>query len=245
MGYYRGMNECNCNRQCDPCGKAKCCADPCGCPTRVLSVEAMTDTPGVVKFNLDGHTEYFDFSDIVAATETDTFLRVDKVARALKYLAEGHTNNISAKDLGSILHLADIGDINMDEVTQNSLLVYQKNSECGQGCDEIGNQWIAWNATENLEDDAQTIMGFDGNDSPVAVQPPIQTEQFHLAGWRGSNKFGYMQPKQIAIGAGPSTDGTYAHLLFENPTTHQMEAMPVKVSIDNQGNVTFKTQGGV
>ena len=244
MGYYRDMNECNCNRQCDPCGKAKCCADPCGCPTRVLSVEAMTDTPGVVKFNLDGHTEYFDFSDIVAATETDTFLRVDKVARALKYLAEGHTNNISAKDLGSILHLADIGDINMDEVTQNSLLVYQKNSECGQGCDEIGNQWIAWNATENLEDDAQTIMGFDGNDSPVAVQPPIQTEQFHLAGWRGSNKFGYMQPKQIAIGAGPSTDGTYAHLLFENPTTHQMEAMPVKVSIDNQGNVTFKTQGG-
>lgn len=214
---------------------------------RVLSVTADTDRAGVVKFNLDGHTEFFDFSDIVAATETDTFLRVDKVARALKYLAEGHTNNISAKDLGSILHLGDLGDVDMGGVEQNSILVYQKNSECGQGCDEISNQWIAWNASDpnNLEDGAQTIMGFNENDSPVAVQPPIQTEQFHLAGWRGSNKFGYMQPKKLATGAGPSvgTDG-YSHLLFENPTTHELEAMPVKVEIDNQGVVTFKTQGG-
>lgn len=207
---------------------------------------ADSDRPGVVKFNLDGHTEFFDFSEIVANTETDTFLRVDKVSRILKYLAEGHTNNISAKDLGSILHLGDIGDVDMGEVEQNSLLVYQKDSECGQGCDEISNQWIAWNASDpdNLEDGAQMVMGFNENDRPVSIQPPIHTEQYHLAGWRGSNKFGYMQPKQLATGAGPSTDGTHAHLLFENPTTHELEAMPVIVNIDNQGNVTFKTQGG-
>ena len=207
---------------------------------------ADSDRPGVVKFNLDGHTEFFDFSEIVANTETDTFLRVDKVSRILKYLAEGHTNNISAKDLGSILHLGDLGDVDMGEVEQNSLLVYQKNSECGQGCDEISNQWIAWNASDpnNLEDGAQMVMGFNENDSPVSIQPPVQSSQYHLAGWRGSDKFGYMQPKQLATGAGPTTDGTYAHLLFENPTTHQLEAMPVIVSIDNQGNVTFKTQGG-
>lgn len=202
------------------------------------------DRPGVVKFNLDGHTEFFDFSDIVAATETDTFLRVDKVARALKYLAEGHTNNISAKDLGSILHLGDLGDVDMGDVEQNSILFYQKNSDCGQGCDEISNQWIAWNATDHLEDAAQTLMAFDENDAPVAIQPPIHTEQHYMLGWRASNKLGYSQPSQLATGAGPSTDGTYAHLLFENPTTHQMEAMPIIVNIDNQGNVTFRTQGG-
>lgn len=207
---------------------------------------ADSDRPGVVKFNLDGHTEFFDFSEIVANTETDTFLRIDKVSRLLKYLAEGHTNNISAKDLGSILHLGDLGDVDMGEVEQNSLLVYQKNSDCGQGCDEISNQWIAWNASDpnNLEDGAQMVMGFNENDTPVSIQPPVRTEQYHLAGWRGSDKFGYMQPKQLATGAGPTTDGTYAHLLFENPSTHQLEAMPVIVSIDNQGNVTFKTQGG-
>lgn len=238
------MSNC-CENRCDPCGKPKCCSDPCGCPTRVLSVEAMSDEPGVVKFNLDGHTEFFDFSDIVAATETDTFLRIDKVARALKYLAEGHTNNISAKDLGSILHLADIGDINMSEVTQNSLLVYQKNSECGQGCDEISNQWIAWNASDpdNLEDSAYSLMAFNENDNPVAVQPPIHTDQYYMLGWRGANKLGYSQPAEVSA---PSvdTDG-YSQLLFMNPSTKQLETLKVKVNIDNQGNVTFKTQGGV
>ena len=204
------------------------------------------DRPGVVKFNLDGHTEFFDFSDVVAATETDTFLRVDKIARVLKYLAEGHTNNITAKDLGSILHLGDLGDVNMGAVEKNSLLYYQKDSDCGQGCDEISNQWVAWNASDsdNLVDEAQMIMGFDETDKPVSIQPPIHTDQYHLFGWRAGDKAGYMQPKQIATGAGPSTDGTYAHLIFENPTTHEMEAMPVVVSIDALGNVTFKTQGG-
>ena len=204
---------------------------------------ADSDRPGVAKYNLDGHTEFFDFSDIVAATETDTFLRIDKVARALKYLAEGHTNNISAKDLGSILHLGDLGDVDMGEVEQNSLLVYQKNSDCGQGCDEISNQWIAWNATDNLEDSAQTLMGFNENDSPVAIQPPVHTDQYYMLGWRGANKLGYSQPAEVSA---PSvdTDG-YSQLLFMNPTTKQLESLKVKVTIDNQGNVTFKTQGGV
>lgn len=202
------------------------------------------DRPGVVKFNLDGHTEFFDFSDIVASTETDTFLRVDGVARVLKYLAEGHTNNITAKDLGSILHLGDLGDVNMGSVEQNSLLFYQKNSDCGQGCDEISNQWIAWNASEHLEDGAQTIMGFDETDAPVAIQPPDYTDQYYLFGWRGAGKAGYTQPNRLAVGTIPPTDGTYAHLVFEDPTTRQLQAMPVIVDIDAQGNITFKTQGG-
>lgn len=238
LNYTRGMNNC-CENTCDPCGKSKCCKDPCGCPTRVLSVLADPDRPGVVKFNLDGHTEFFDFSDIVASTETDTFLRVDQVARALKYLAEGHTNNISAKDLGSILHLGDLGDVDMGAVEQNSLLVYQKNSDCGQGCDEISNQWIAWNASDNLEDSAQTIMGFNENDNPVAIQPPIHTDQYYQFSWRGGDKAGYTQPVEVSV---PSTDGTYAQLMFMNPSTKQLETLKVIVTIDNQGNVTFKTQ---
>lgn len=231
----------NCCNECDPC-KPKCCADPCGCPHRVLSVEAMPDQPGVVKFNLDGHTELFDFSDIVAATETDTFLRVDGVSRTLKYLAEGHTNNISAKDLGSILHLGDIGDVDMGEVEQNSLLVYQKDSECGQGCDEISNQWIAWNASDpdNLEDSAKTLMAFNDNDAPVAIQPPIHTNQHYLLGWRAGDKIGYEQPAEVTV---PSVSGDDSFLMFMNPVTKQVEALKVKVEIDASGVMTFKTQG--
>lgn len=202
----------------------------------------MPDEPGIVKFNLDGHTVFFDFSDVVAHTETDTFLRVDGVARTLKYLAEGHTNNITAKDLGSILHLGDLGDVDMGAVEQNSLLFYQKNSDCGQGCDEISNQWVAWNATENLVDEAKTIMGFSDSDTPVAIQPPIKSNEYHLAGWRGGNKFGYMQPKSVVTPTA-GTDGK-THLLFENPETHELEALPVTVTIAGDGTITLKTQGG-
>lgn len=199
---------------------------------------AMPDEPGVVKFNLDGHTELFDFSDVVAATETDTFLRVDQTARLLRYIAEGHTNNISAKDLGAILHLGDLGDVDMGEVEQNSLLFYQKNSECGQGCDEVTQQWTAWNSTDNLETSAQTVMGFSENDSPVAVQPPVHTDQYYLAGWRAGNKFGYTQPVEVSVPS-TGTDGR-SHLLFENPTTKQIEALPVYVTIED-GLVTIRT----
>ena len=183
----------------------------------------------------------YDFSDIVAETETDTFLRVDQVSRVLKYLAEGHTNNIPASQLGSILHISDIGDVNVGRVTDNSLFVYQKNSECGTNCGSVQNQWIAWNANDHIEESVQTLMGFDGNGAPRALATPDHADQYYSVMWKGGDKIGYAQPTQVSV---PSTDGTKAHLLFEKPGTHEFEALPVIVSIDNQGNVTFKTQGG-
>ncbi len=208
---------------------------------KVLSIETLTDRPGYVKFNLDGGTVLYDFSDVVSETETDTFLRVDTTARVLKYLAEGHTNNIPAKQLGSILHIADIGEVNTGAVADNSLFVYQKNSECGTGCDGIQNQWVAWNSNDHPADSVQTVMGFDENGVPKAIDTPAHTDQYYSLMWRGGDKVGYAQPVQVSV---PSTDGTYAHLVFEKPGTHEFEALPVIVTIDNEGNVTFKTQGG-
>lgn len=241
LSYTRGiMNDCNCKPKC--CEPCKRCPDPCGCPMRVLSIQPITEKPGTVRFNLDGGSVLFDFSDIVALTETDTFLRVDSVARQLKYLAEGHTNNIDAKSLGGILRLSDIGDVNTHGVAQNSLLTYQRNSECGTGCDEVSNEWVAFNASENLSDSAKTLFGFDDTDAPLALQPPVHTDQFYSLMWRGADKIGYTQPVEVAV---PSVDSNgYSQLLFANPTTKQLEVLKVKVTIDNQGNVTFKTQGG-
>lgn len=230
-------NCCNPNPCCD---KPKC-GNPCGCPNKVLSIETLTDRPGFVRFNLDGGSVLYDFSDVVAETETDTFLRVDPKARVLRYLAEGHINNIPARQLGSILHIADIGDVNPGKVTDNSLFIYQKNSECGTGCDGIQNQWVAWNANDHVENNIHTVMGFDKDGVPKALDTPQHSDQYYSLMWRGANKAGYTQPAEVSV---PSTDGTYAHLVFEHPRTHQFEALPVIVSIDNQGNVTFKTQGG-
>ena len=230
----------NCCNPCDPC-KKKCC-DPCGCPLRVLSVCEINDKPGVVEFNLDGKTVDYDFSGLVARTETDTNLRVDSVARVLRYSAERHVNNITAKQLGSILHIADIGDVDITGVTDNSLFVYQKQSDCGQGCDGIDNSWVAWNSDEHLEEEGKTVMVFDDNGAPKALRPPAHTDQYYSLMWKGGDKVGYTQPVEVAS---PSTDANgYSYLMFVNPTTKQLEMLKVVVSIDGSGHVTFDTNGG-
>ena len=229
------MNNC-----CDPC-KKKCC-DPCGCPLRVLSICEISDQPGVLEFDLDGHPVQFDFSDLVARTQTDTHLRLDTAHRTLRYDAERHTNNITASQLGSILHIADLGDVDITGVTNNSLLAYQKNSDCGRNCDGIENTWYAFNSDEHLEDSAKTIMVFADDGAPKALQTPLHTDQYYSLMWRAGDKVGYTQPVEVSA---PSTDANgFSQLLFVNPTTRQLESLKVAVSIDNQGNVTFNTQGG-
>ena len=232
------MNQC-CN-ECDPCKKR--CGDPCGCPLRALSICEIPDRPGVVEFNLDGKTVEYDFSGLVARIETDTHLRADSVHRVLKYSAERHVNNITAKQLGSILHIADIGDVDITGVTNNSLFVYQKKSDCGRGCDGIDNSWIAWNSDEHLENSGETLMVFDEDNAPKALQPPTHTDQFYSLMWRAGDKIGYTQPVEVSA---PSTDANgFSYLMFVNPTTKQLEALKVAVTIDGSGNVTFNTNGG-
>lgn len=232
------LNNC-CHK--DPCGK-KCCGNPCGCPRRILSVCEVLDEPGVIEYNLDGTTARYDYSGLVEKTQTDTNLRVDSAGRQLNYKAERHTNHISARQLGSILHVADLGDVDDDGVTANSLFVYQKNSECGKGCDDASNKWIAWNSDEHLEDDGETVMVFDSTNAPKALRKPTHTDQYYLLGWRAADKVGYTQPVEVAS---PSVDSDgFSQLLFVNPTTKQIESLKVAVTIDNQGNVTFNTNGG-
>lgn len=230
-------NCCNPNPCCD---KPKC-GNPCGCPNKVLSIETLTDMPGYVRFNLDGGSVLFDFSDIVHETETGTRLSVNQIARTLQYFGEDRINNISASQLGAILHLVDLGDVNGKGLKDNAILVYQKNSECGTSCGEIQNQWVAWAPIDHVESSIKNIMGFDDDGVSKALDTPTHADQFYNVMWRGEDKIGYAQPAQVSV---PSTDGTYARLLFEHPLTHEVESFPVKVSIDNDHNVTFKAQGG-
>lgn len=225
------------------CCKKRCCDnDQCGCPLRVLSVCESDEKPGTLEFDLDGHPVEVDLTGLVAKTQTDTHLRIDSASRALRLNAERHTNNISASQLGSILHLADIGDVDIHGVTNNSLLAYQKNSDCGKDCDGIKNSWYAWNSDEHLEDSGETVMVFDSTNAPKALQTPLHTDQYYSLMWRAGDKVGYTQPVEASA---PSTDANgFSQLLFVNPTTRQLESLKVAVSIDNQGNVTFNTQGG-
>lgn len=229
-------NNCNCN-DCDPC--KKCCEQPCGCPEQILSITPVhDDTPAWLRWNLGGKSIDYDFKPVVKSAETDTSVRIDNTNRTLVYNAEKHIDSFSAKELGNIFHIADIGDVDITGVTDNSLFVYKKNSDCGQGCEGINNSWIAWNSEEHLENGLQTVMGFDAQNRPQALKYPVSTNQYYQLGWNGANKVSYTQPVEVST---PPVDANgNSHLCFEDPTTKQQVFMKVKVTIASDGTMTIK-----
>lgn len=230
------MNN-NCCNSCHQC-------DPCGCPVPVLSIEQMKpDDLAYLRYNICGKSTSYDYEPMVKWAESDTSLRIAVDERNLIYNAEKHVDSISAHELGSILHIADIGDVDITDLQDNSLFVYQKESNCGEGCEGINNSWIAWNAQDFLTDSMQYIMGFDADGAPVTLNTPATTDKYHLLGWGASDKIKYIDPVEVAA---PSADtDNFAQLIFRDPTNGQLTYLKVVVSIDpNTGAVTFSTQGG-
>ena len=224
---------------CDPC-KKKCCEPVCGCPTQIMGITTVhDDTPAWLRYNFGGKSIDYDYMPVVKFAETDTSVRLDIPGRSFIYNAEKHVDSFSAAELGSILHIADIGDVDITGVTDNSLFVYQKNSDCGEGCEGINNSWVAWNAKDHLVDEVETVMGFDANGKPQVLNHPDITSQYYTLGWNGADKVSYTQPTVVATPP-LETDGVFAHLLFEDPQTKKQVYMKVVVSIDGNGNITFK-----
>lgn len=180
------MKECTCAKDC-------CYKGTCGCPRPVFEIEPMPEDVAMLKFNYGGVSTWYDFTNLVQKKQTDTILKVVPKDRSLVYNAERHIDTITSKQLGSIMHIADIGDVDIANLEDNSIFVYQKNSDCTHGCEGINNSWIAWNAFDHQATSVQTIMGFDENGAPKAVSPPSNADQYYLFGWNAENKGSWLQ----------------------------------------------------
>lgn len=212
----------NCCNECDPC-KPKCCPEPCGCPVQILGIDTVhDDTPAWLRYNFGGKSVDYDYTSVVKFAETDTSVRLDIPNRGLIYNAEKHTDSFSASELGSILHISDIGDVDISGVTDNSLFVFQKNSDCGEGCEGIDNSWVAWNSNENLVSVVETIMGFDAGGKPHALNHPVHTNQYYQLGWNSANKVSWSQPVEVASTDTIKDSDGKVWKLYVNPTTKQL-----------------------
>ena len=170
------------------------CGAKCGCQKPILGIEPVSKESLVLRFNVNGVTTEYDFSELIARGQTDTTLSVDTVKRLLKYVAERHIDSIPAEQLGSILHLADIGDVNTQGVENGSSLVYQKDNDCGNGCVGTGNGWKAWNALDNIAESGYYLSLYDKDGYPYALSAPENTDQFYLLGWNAAGQLSYTQP---------------------------------------------------
>lgn len=206
------MNNCNCKKHCDK--------EPCGCAEPVFSVEAMPDDPTILRFNVNGKSVWYDFEPVVKAGETCTTLNIDAVNRTLNYHGECSDQTISAKELGSILHLGDLGDVDANTITDNGILNYRKTGDCGEGCEGIGDGWVSSNPIEVGGSSLDYILGSDSDGKMKSLIPPIDTTTFSYLAWAAQDKAKWVKPT-IAANAPTDTDGKVWGL-YVDPNTYEI-----------------------
>lgn len=184
----------------------KCHNTPCQCPEPYLAVWDDDSQPGIVHFNDNGKTANWNGKHLVQTMQTDTALIADVINRLLRFNAERHTDTITARELGSILHLADIGDVDASKVNQGSMLTYKKNNDCAEGCYGTQNTWEAWNALDNQVQSMYLGMGFDNNGNPLSLAAPQNPNRTYLMGWNGKQQLSYFTVTEAT--AKPVNGGT-------------------------------------
>ena len=207
------MSNCNCNK----CNK---CKEPCGCAEPVFSIEAMPDDPDLMRFNVNGKSVWYDWESVTKAGETCTTININAVDRTLDYHGECSDQTISAKELGSILHLGDLGDVDADTITDNGILNYRKTGDCGEGCEGIGDGWVSSNPIEVGGESLDYILGSDADGKMKSLMPPTDTTTFSYLAWAAQNKAKWVKPT-IAANAPTDTDGKVWRL-YVDPTSYEI-----------------------
>ncbi len=128
------------------------------------------------------------------AAETCTTIKTDITSRSLIYDAECGRQDLTAAELGSILHLADIGDVDATTIDDNAILVYKKDNDCGENCDGPSG-WIGLNPSKETGDNLDYILGSDNNGAVKSLAPPVDTTKYRYMTWAAGNKAKWTRPK--------------------------------------------------
>lgn len=187
------MNICN---ECNPCHDK--CKDPCGCAEPVFSVEAMPDDPTVLRFNVNGKSVWYDFTPVVETAETATTITVDSVGRTLNHYGEKSTQTLTARELGAIFHLADLGDVDANSIDNFGIPVFLRDDTCGEGCEGVSNKWVARNPIKEGASELSHVMGTNSDGKLQTLLPPTDTTKFSVLTWAGASKAMWKTPTVVA-----------------------------------------------
>lgn len=209
------MNCKNCGN-CGQCQPKKKCGNHCGCGEPVFSIEAMSDDPSLLRFNVNGKSVWYDFESVVQDAETCTTLTTDSVNRVLNYHGECGDYVLSARELGSILHLADIGDVDANSIGDNGILVYQKDPDCGDGCDGVSNGWVSKNPIDEGTTSLDYILGSDSEGRMKSLIPPTDTASFSYLAWAAQDKAKWVKP--TIVSTPPVRDNKVTRLYLDENT---------------------------
>lgn len=228
FGLSSGCPTCSRSDKCHsaPCKRDKCPKDECGCPEPFIELDEVPGKSAVYRVNDNGKTAIWDLRDGIKKAQTDTTLVSDVVNRLLRYTAERHTDTITAKDLGAILHLNDLGDVSTKGADDGAMMVFKKSDTCPDGCYGTNNVWEPFNALDEQTSAVAYGYGFDANGIPATIQQPANPNQYYNFGWNGKDKLSYAQPAEETA---PILDSQgYAYQIYINPATKQPYYVKVK-----------------
>lgn len=204
----------NYNKSCDNCG------DHCGCAEPVFSIEAMMADPTVLRYNVNCKSVWYDFEPVVKAGETCTTINVDAVNRLLQYNGECGAQSITAKDLGSIIHLGDLGDVDASTIGDNGILNYRKDPTCPEGCEGTGDGWVSTNPVDVAGNSIEYVLGADSDGKMASLMSPSDTTTFSYLAWAAQNKVKWTKPTIVST-APVDSDGKVWRL-YVDPSTYEL-----------------------
>lgn len=138
--------------------------------------------------------------------ETDTKLSTNYSNETLIYNAERHTDIITGDQLGDIINLDYLRNVDIDPGLDGNCyeLVYRKWAECGDGCRSAADKWVNFNI--NSEGAKQCgiryVRGANQYGCPVYLDIPTNVDEYWWGMWRPSSagdcwEFGYIQPEEV------------------------------------------------
>lgn len=181
----------------NPCDRG-CQKQCCERPKPVFSVDNIPDDILTLSFNFNGVATTYDYAEMLRQGQTDTSVSLDVIKRVFKYMAERHTDTITAQELGSILHLSDIGDVDLNSINDKSMLFFNKETDCTTSCDGTTNSWTGWNALDNQSQSISMLMGFSNEGDPISLSSPSQPNGHYIFSWAAGEKAKWTQPKIVS-----------------------------------------------
>lgn len=145
----------------------KCNNDPCGCgecrPARYscgdFQIMANPFDASVWNVTINGATTRV---KIPKLNETDTKLSTSFTNKALIYNAEKHIDTITGDQLGALINMEDLRDVDAVNADSCDLMVYNPYcDECGDGCKPKNPRWKAYHIAD-AEDDCEIELDDDG-----------------------------------------------------------------------------------
>lgn len=138
--------------------------------------------------------------------ETDTKLSTNYSNGTLIYNAERHTDIITGEQLGDIINLDYLRNVDINPSLDGHCyeLIYRKWAECGDGCRSAADKWVNFNINSEgaLKCGIRYVRGANQYGCPVYLDVPTKVDEYWFGMWRPSShgdcwEFGYVQPEPV------------------------------------------------